>query len=65
MLKTFIAIVIIVGVSLILLAVKLFFGQKFVHTDIAGNKALNDRGINCVIDEEKKILENQKKNINK
>lgn len=60
MLKAFLPILIIVGISLILLAVKLFFGQKFVHTDIAGNKPLNDRGINCVIDEEKKILEKQK-----
>lgn len=48
MLKLFLCIALLTGVSLCLLSVRLFFGKKFVHTHIDGNRALNRRGIRCV-----------------
>lgn len=48
MLQLFIVISIAVGVAIGLLAIKLFFGKKFVHLHIDGNKPLNKKGIHCV-----------------
>ena len=49
MLKTFLAAVSLLAIALALLAVKLFFKKPFVHTDIAGNKQLEQRGIHCYL----------------
>ncbi len=38
----------IIAVAVALLCIKLYFGQKFVHTHIDGNRALNKKGIHCV-----------------
>ncbi|QFQ11641.1 hypothetical protein C7Y71_000570 [Pseudoprevotella muciniphila] len=56
----FLAILIIVGICFALLSVKLFFGKEFVHTDIKGNKPLNDKGINCVVEDEIKTINSNK-----
>lgn len=48
MLKLFILSLIAIAVCMALLAIKLFFGKKFVHLHIDGNKALNKKGIHCV-----------------
>ncbi len=65
MLKTFIAAVSLLAIALALLAVKLFFKKPFVHTDIAGNKQLEQRGIHCVIEEEQMVIEKSKQKTNK
>ena len=36
------------AIAVALLSIKLYFGKKFVHTHIDGNKALNKKGIHCV-----------------
>lgn len=46
--QTLIIGVLIIAFSLLLLAIRLFFGKNFVHTHIDGNKALNKKGIHCV-----------------
>jgi len=38
----------IIAISIALLCIRLYFGKKFVHTHIDGNKALNKKGIFCV-----------------
>lgn len=48
MFKMFLAISLLTAISLLLLSVRLFFGKKFVHTHIDGNKPLNRQGIRCV-----------------
>ena len=48
MLKLFLIVVGFVGFAIACLAIKLFFGQKFVHLHIDGNKPLNKKGIHCV-----------------
>ena len=64
MLKTFLAAVSLLAIALALLAVKLFFKKPFVHTDIAGNKQLEQRGIHCGI-EEQMVIEKSKQKTNK
>ena len=48
MLKLFLIVLGFVGIAIAFLAIKLFFGQKFVHLHIDGNKPLNKKGIHCV-----------------
>ena len=43
----FILTLLIIAISLIFLCVRLFFGRKFVHTHVDGNKAMHARGIHC------------------
>jgi len=45
---------VLIAAGLAFLAVKLFFGKKFVHTHLEGNKALNKKGITCVMKMERK-----------
>lgn len=45
---------VLIALGLVFLAVRLFFGKKFVHTHLEGNKALNKKGITCVIEMERK-----------
>lgn len=54
--KLMVLCVVIVGISVLLLGVKVFFvkGGKFPNTHIHGNKAMQDRGISCVRDEIRK-----------
>ena len=47
-LKIFLIILGFIAVGMALLCIKLFFGQKFVHLHIDGNKPLNKKGIHCV-----------------
>ncbi len=56
MLKMFIITVFLVAFGVALLSVRLFWGKHFVHTDIKGNKAMEERGIKCAVEQE---LENQ------
>ena len=44
---------VLIAAGLAFLAVKLF-GKKFVHTHLEGNKALNKKGITCVMEMERK-----------
>lgn len=50
MLNTLLLVLLIVGVSVLLLGVRVFFvkGGKFPNTHVSGNKALQRRGIGCV-----------------
>ena len=50
MLYTLLIAVLIVTICLILLGIKIIFvkGGKFPNTHIGANKAMRDRGINCV-----------------
>ena len=48
MMKLFLITLGFIGFALACLCVKLFFGQKFVHLHIDGNKPLNAKGIHCV-----------------
>lgn len=48
MVKLFLILLVAVGIAMALLCVKLFFGEKFVHIHIDGNKPLNKKGIHCV-----------------
>jgi len=48
MIKVFLAILVLVGVGVLLLSVRLFFGKRFVHTHIDGNAEMAKRGIRCV-----------------
>lgn len=54
--KLMVLCVVIVGISVLLLGVKVFFVKdgKFPNTHIHGNKAMQDRGISCVRDEIRK-----------
>lgn len=46
--KLFIAVLLIVAISLILLSVRIFFGKAFVKTHVSQSKAMHQRGIGCV-----------------
>lgn len=50
MLDTLLLVLLIVGVSVLLLGVRVFFvkGGKFPNTHVSGNKALRKKGIGCV-----------------
>jgi hypothetical protein len=59
---TFLFIVAIVGISVILIGIRIFFvrGGHFPHTHIEGNVALKEKGIQCAQSQEKsKIITNQ------
>ena len=45
---------VLIAAGLAFLAVKLFFGKKFVHTHLEGNKALNKKGSTFVMEMERK-----------
>lgn len=49
MLYTFILILIIVGISVLLLGIKIFFTKngKFPETHVSHNKALQKKGVTC------------------
>ena len=51
MIKTLLILILIVAVSFLLLGVRLL---QFIHKHIEGNKAMNDQGITCYRDMEKK-----------
>ncbi|MBP3227645.1 MAG: hypothetical protein J6M53_02545 [Bacteroidaceae bacterium] len=59
MLKAFFAILLLVALAVCALSVRLFFGRRFVHTDIKGNKALEQRGIRCAVEQEMEIVSQQ------
>ena len=50
MLDTLLLVLLIVGVSVLLLGVRVFFvkGGKFPNTHVSGNKSLRKKGIGCV-----------------
>lgn len=48
MIKIFLIVLGFVGIGIAFLCIKLFFGEKFVHIHIDGNKPLNAKGIHCV-----------------
>ncbi len=62
MLKTFLAILLIVAIAVVLLSVRLFFGKKFVHTDIKGNRVMEERGIKCAVEQEVEQMSKQNSN---
>ena len=47
-LKVFLIVLGFIAFGMACLCIKLFFGQKFVHLHIDGNKPLNKKGIHCV-----------------
>ena len=55
MFQLFLIILAIVAVALLLLAVKVLVGKKFVHTHIDGNRHLNKKGIHCVQSMDRKM----------
>ncbi len=52
--KIFLLTVALDGIAVMLLGVKIFFTKKgkFPHTHIHGNKEMQERGINCVQEDE-------------
>lgn len=52
MLKMFLITLVLITIGVVLLSVRLFFGKHFVHTDIKGNKAMEERGIKCAVEQE-------------
>lgn len=48
MLEVFLFSLLIIATGIVFLCVRLFFGKRFVHTHIDGNKHLNKKGIHCV-----------------
>lgn len=48
MFHTFAIILGIIALCILLLSVRLFFGKRFVHTHIEGNREMQKRGIHCV-----------------
>lgn len=38
----------IIASGLVFLCIRLFFGKRFVHTHVDGNRHLNKKGIHCV-----------------
>ena len=58
MLNTLLLVLLIVGVSVLLLGVRVFFvkGGKFPNTHVSGNKALQRRGIGCVQSQDREAL---------
>lgn len=55
MLETLLIVIVIVGISVLLLGVKVFFTRngKFPNTHIGGNKALSKKGITCAKTDDK------------
>ena len=62
MLKTFLAILLLVACGVAALSVRLFFGKRFVHTDIKGNANLEKRGIKCSVEREMEMVSKQNNN---
>lgn len=62
MLKTFLAILALLAVAFAALSVRLFFGKRFVHTDIKGNRAMESRGIKCAVEQEMETISKQTTN---
>ena len=52
MLKMFLITLVLITIGVVLLSVRLFWGKHFVHTDIKGNKAMEERGIKCAVEQE-------------
>lgn len=48
MIKVFLITLGFTACCMLCFCIKLFFGQKFVHLHIDGNKPLNRKGIHCV-----------------
>lgn len=61
MLKVLVIVIIIVGISVLLLGIKVFFTKngKFPNTHIGGNKALSKRGITCAKTDDKLAQQKQ------
>ena len=55
MLQVLPIVLLIVGLSVLLLGVKVFFvkGGRFPNTHVSGSKALRQRGIGCVISQDR------------
>lgn len=55
MIKTLLLVVLIIAIAMILLCVKLIFqrGGKFSSMHIHDSEAMRERGIHCVIDQDK------------
>ena len=55
MLSALPAILLIVAISVALLGVKVFFvkGGRFPNTHVGGNKAMRDKGIGCVVSQDR------------
>ncbi len=54
MLPTLLLALLIVAICVVLLGVKIFFfGKKFPHFHISGNKDMKERGIDCVESQDK------------
>ncbi|MGL4331549.1 MAG: hypothetical protein ACRCZQ_10260 [Bacteroidales bacterium] len=61
MFKVLLIVIIIVGISVLLLGIKVFFTKngKFPNTHIEGNKALSKKGITCAKTDDKQAQQKQ------
>lgn len=61
MFKVLLIVIIIVGISVLLLGIKVFFTKngKFPNTHIGGNKALSKKGITCAKTDDKLAQQKQ------
>ncbi len=48
MLEIFLLSLGLISIGIAFIAIRLYFGKRFVHTHIDGNKAVNKLGIHCV-----------------
>jgi hypothetical protein len=67
MLYTLLLTLLIVAICLMMLGVKILFvrGGRFPNTHISGNKALRERGINCVQSQDREAQRRQSISIDK
>ena len=60
MFQTFAVIIGLIAICVALLSVRIFFGKRFVHTHIEGNRDMHERGIHCVMHMDKEERRSKK-----
>lgn len=67
MLNTILITLLIVAICLVLLGVKVFFTKngKFPNGHVSGNKALRDKGIDCVQSQDREAQNKQRFSVDK
>ena len=61
--KLFLLVASICGVSILLLCVRILLGKRFIHTHVDGNRALNKQGIHCAQSQDRAARREKKNKI--
>lgn len=64
MLQVILFSLLIITISLVLLAVRLFFGKRFINTHVDGSKALTAKGIHCAQTQDAEMRQQRRTAIN-